>query len=311
MAMRYLIIFLLILSFGLGAFLYLRPAKPAQRHQKSAIEPKSALTPTQAYEIFRAYGKAEQWDNMWEMILEPKRAEGVAKLRAVLLMAGATPAKLKKMSDFEVFCLIMSKVNFDGAVVTGEAVQGNEATIHVISVGIQDSRANDIHLVKRNGVWHFSSFIDFAALSRRPRRDNSRQQLSTVEKNRNDRSSLSDDEMHIGACAGEYMWLALIAEKMYSPTDPRNGELKRIAFWFQRQADDILGQARGIAFSRMTAHDLSERAEKTGVRKLVIELLSRTADCQALIIKLKPETAQCFELQSDPGVGVTYRFTCN
>ncbi len=140
--------------------------------------------------------------------------------------------------------------------------------------------------------------------------DQPSQQSTTVKDNQKNISP-GADEIHLGVCAGVYMWLANIAEEQYSPTNPRALDVKNIALWFQEHASDILGENRTLTISRNTSKNLSSRADKIGMKSLSVELLIRTADCQSLIIMLKPETVHCFELKADPKGELKYDFICN
>jgi hypothetical protein len=131
-----------------------------------------------------------------------------------------------------------------------------------------------------------------------------------IEQNKKKSVPLREDDMHICACAGEYMWMSLVAKKMYSADDPRYLELEKIAFWYQRQAGDIVGEKRAIAMSMITAEKLSAEAKEVGMQQVAVELLMRTSDCQPLIMRLKPETTQCFIPQPDARVGFSYKFVC-
>lgn len=84
------------------------------------------------------------------------------------------------------------------------------------------------------------------------------------------KDTLSEDEMHLCACAGEYMWLSLVMDKMYPPTDPEPRETREIAYWFLKQAGSVVGQDRAIAMSNRTADELSSRANQIGMRSLIL-----------------------------------------
>ncbi len=141
--------------------------------------------------------------------------------------------------------------------------------------------------------------------------DKPSQQVTATKENQKDIISPGAKEIHLGVCAGVYMWLAIVAGEQYSPTDPRALEVKNIAFWFQGQAYNILGEKLTFAISGITSKNLSARADEIGMKSLSVELLIRTTDCQSLILELKPETANCFELQVDPEGELKYDFVCN